>query len=599
MRRTIITLAILLFSAQFVFAEMTVEYNVTVSKPQTHIFEVRVDVANIDQDYIDLSIPVWSTGMYVVQDFAANVMQFHAHGADGAELAVSRPDENTWRVDLAGGNAVTVTYEMFAQTPHSTYSFLNDTAGHLLCNSVVAYIEGAIDLPSKLTLSIPKGWEAASSAVPDAEGALSYSMPNYHVLADSIFLMGRLERRGFEVDGVAHEVAFVGRNDMDIDVYTADCRKFVEAARALMGPFPYKKYSFLLYFGDHHGGGLEHLSGTTMVSGRWGFTSPRGHKSMVNLACHEYFHLWNVKRIKPEEFDPYKYDRANTTGFLWFSEGVTEYYTNQLMLRAGHITSRDSLDNLQNLINEFVNNPSRGEKSVYDASLDAYVSGKMARGNSINTFYSYYPRGEIAGNILDLEIISRTGGEKSFDDVLLLMWEGTQKGESYTTEEVRALCEQVAGGSFKEVFDDYVTGTAAVPFDEYLAKAGLELVADEGATAAKNAGGYLGIRCWEMDGALTVSSVSRGTQAWLAGLSGGDEILAIDGVRIKSRRDYDLQLSSRKPGDEIEMLIGREGLVVSQKVALEEYPNPVYVIRENPDASELQKKIFSKWQERR
>jgi predicted metalloprotease with PDZ domain len=314
---------------------------------------------------------------------------------------------------------------------------------------------------------------------------------------------------------------------------------------------------------------------------------------LLDLTSHEYFHTWNVKRIQPKVFKPYDYDTETETGFLWFSEGVTEYYTDQLLLRAGLYTPKTVLDNLAELVAETRNIPGRLYKSAYDASFDTWIVSRDE--NQVNAYFSYYPKGEFAGLILDLEIIKRTNGEKSFDDVLLDMWRSYRDNDAgFDTEMVRELCEEIAGGSFKELFDDYVYGVREVPFEDYLKIAGYELLPDSDKTKAKQKGAYLGVRVTDRDSAVRVTHVLRDTPAWRDGLNFDDEILAINGIRVRSVKDLDLQLELTSPGDEATFWVGRQGRVEEIEVSMEEYPVPVYKIVEVDEPSALQLRIRKK-----
>jgi predicted metalloprotease with PDZ domain len=457
------------------------------------------------------------------------------------------------------------------------------------------FMDGRTARPASLELKLPDGWKVSNGAIPIEENPHRFDFRSYDAMIDTPMLIGRHSEYTYEVGGVLHVVAIEGEGDLDHKAFVEGTRKLAEAANELFGGLPYEKYCFILYLSPRGGGGLEHANGTTMGVRAWGFSrDPKRLEDLLDLTSHEYFHTWNVKHIQPHVFKPYDYNGETETGFLWFSEGVTEYYTDQLLLRAGMVTPEIVLRNLAELIAETRNIPGRLYKSAYDASFDTWIVPRNE--NRANTYFSYYPKGEFAGLIIDMEIMKRTNAEKSFDDVLLTMWKAYQdKDAGFDTETIRKLCEKVAGGSFEQIFADYVYGVKEVPFEEILKVAGYELVVDEDKTKKKQKGAFLGARYSERDGQVQVTSVLRDTEAWRGGLNFGDEIISINGIRIRNTKALDLQLELQKPGDAVTFLVGRADRVETVQVTMEDFPVPVYKIVDVETPTALQLEIRKKW----
>lgn len=587
---------VLLVSASAVYAVPRVEYILSIPQPQTHLFSIEMDIRALEESELDLSMPVWSTGYYLVLDFAGRVVQFEALGHAGEKLKWRKIDKNTWRIQTDGSPSVKAKYVVYGRAPSNLFSFVNSRTGHILGCNLFMFMDGREELPATLRLNIPEEWRLSSGAIPVEGDATLFEFESYHQLIDTPMIIGKHSEYTYEVDGIPHVVAIEGETDMDHEQFVESTKKLVEAASNLFGGLPYDKYCFIVYLSEQIRGGLEHANGTTMGRPPWEFSNdPKRMESLLDLTAHEYFHTWNVKRIQPHVFKPYDYDSETTTGFLWFSEGVTDYYTVLLLLQAGLYDRKLALEHFAGLITETRNTPGRFYKSAFDSSFDTWLN-PWDDENAENARISYYPKGKIAGLIIDLEILRRTGAEKSFDDVLLAMWNAyRQRDAGFDTEEVLRLCEHIAGGSFEQVFADYVYGVREVPFEDYLKIVGYQLVTDTDKTKKEQEGAYLGARYAEEQGKVVVTHVTRDTEAWVDGLDIGDEIIAFRGLRIHSPKALDLQLELCQPGDDVPILVGREERVVELRVTMQNYPVPIYKIVSVDNPTNVQLEIRKKW----
>lgn len=590
LRNILVFLLVVVCMAPANASDNPVHYTVSIPQPQTHLFHVEMGITGVEGPQVDLSMPVW-WGAYRVQDFSANVVEFAAFDAEGNNLEWRKLDKNTWRIETGGSAAVTAKYVVYSREMRTTTSWVNSNLGHILGGNLFFWVDDDTGRAATLKLDLQAGWKVSAGAVSEPGDQTLFSFPSYHELIDTPMLIGTHREFGYEVEGIPHLVAVAGRTDIDIDLFVEDTKKIVEASADWFGGLPYEKYCFILVCSPNAGGGLEHANGTTMIVPDWRYP----HKRLRWLTAHEYFHTWNVKRIQPPCFKPYDYDREIFTGFLWFSEGCTEYFTAQLLLRAGLWTREMVLDNYAELINEYRGRPGRLYESAYDGSFDTWL-GRRRGENSVNVSFSYYPKGEIAGLIINFEMMQRTGGEKCFDDVLMAMWRRyLEEDAGFTTEDVRALCEEIAGGSFEQVFADYVYGVRDVPFEEYFPICGYRVIPDPERTAAEQVGAWLGARYSDEGGKVEITAVLRDTEAWQDGLNYGDEIISFGGVRIQGTADLDLQLRLRKPGEEVEVVVGRDGLVEALAVTMEEFPQPIYTIDGVREPREIQLKCREKW----
>lgn len=577
-----------------------IEYVIAIPLPHTHLFHVEIKISEITEPKIDLSMPVWSTGYYRVCDFAGQVSQFEVLNEKGEILPWEKIDKNTWRIRTCSSKTIKIKYVVYGRFPKGAESFVNARTGHILGSNLLMFIDGREDLPAFLKLKLPQGWKVSCGAIPIGTDSSRFRFASYHELIDTPMIIGKHSEYNFTVAGIPHIVAIEGTTDLDHMSFVKSTKKFVETAYRFFGGLPYKKYCFILFMTEHMSGGLEHSNSTTMGKTPWGYSEDKKNmESLLHIAAHEYFHLWNVKKIKSKSFIPYNYDHETTTGFLWFSEGVTEYYTYKLLLRAGLINQETLLQKYADLIMDLRSTPGRHHKSAFDSAFDTWHSVyPMSGENAINSRINYYTKGMIAGLIIDMEIMKRTSAAKTLDDVFLGMWKSyLESGTGFDTGMVQQLCEETAGGSFKQIFEDYVYGVKEVPFEEIWKVAGFKLVEDIEQIKRRQKGAYLGAVCRDREGKTVVNQVLRDTRAWMGGLDIDDEIIALDGLRIRSQKDLAFQLRLRKPGEEIPVLVCREGHIEHLSITMEEYPVPIYKIVEIKNPAVIQMKIRDKWLE--
>jgi predicted metalloprotease with PDZ domain len=436
------------------------------------------------------------------------------------------------------------------------------------------------------------GWNQVSTSLkPVAGGApFTFRSSNYDELADSPIEIGTHKVMSFEANGTPHTVAMFGNAKYDEAKLLADMKRVCEEAHRVVGQNPLDRYLFIIHNIERGTGGLEHLFSTTLSVGRNAYTNEAGYKSFLGLVGHEYFHLWNVKRIRPVALGPFNYDRENYTRMLWLSEGGTSYFGNLIVQRAGFISADEYLANLSNGITRVENQPGNKIQAASEASYDAWIKAYRPNENSANATISYYDKGELICTVLDLMIINETKGQKSLDDVMRLLYTRyyQQQKRGFTDEEFQDAAEKVAGRRFDDFFRTRVYDTQTLDYNTALGYAGLTLTTEPATTASA-----LGANVSTSGGKLTVTSVLREGSAWQGGLNVNDEVLALDGIRLTD--DPNKALANRAAGSDIKLLVVRDGQIQELAFPLLASAAQRYRVQKLPNASAEQQQVLAKW----
>ncbi|BDD03676.1 M61 family metallopeptidase [Aureibacter tunicatorum] len=568
-------------------------YEVSMPEPYTHYFQVSMEVENLEKDYLDFQLPVWAPGSYLVREFAKSIDTFDAYGADGKTLEFEKINKNTWRVFSKNAEKIKVQYNVYAFELSVRTSFLDSSHGYINGSSVFMYVDGYKDLSSTLTVVPNESFSKVTTALANVPGEkFVYSAPNYDILADSPIEIGNQKIFNFEADGTSFTIAMYGDAPYDEDLLVSDMKKVVEACSQVFGSNPNKEYTFIIHNLDHSSGGLEHLNSTTLQVERWQYATKAGMQNFMSLVCHEYFHLWNVKRLRPVELGPFNYNEENYTRLLWVMEGITSYYDEMLLERTGILSKQEYLNRLQGGINRLENKPGAHVQSLADASFDAWIKAYRPNENSYNTTVSYYSKGSIVGAMLDIEIISATNGKKSLDDVMKYLYDTyhLKLDRGITEEDFINAVNKVAGKNMTKFFDDYVYSTTPIDYNGIFSKVGLSLNC-----IPTNPGSVkLGTSLSASDGKLMVKGVTRGTSAYDSGINANDEIIGVEGYRV-DLKILNKILDTKKPGDIVTVTISRDGIIQDLKVKLQEDNVVRCAIEEVVEPSKKAEKIKAAW----
>jgi predicted metalloprotease with PDZ domain len=575
-----------------------ISYTVSMPKPHTHLLEVELRMRGTLAAQTDLIMPVWTPGSYLVREFARNVQDFEAKDATGRTLRWAKTNKNTWRVETAGARELVITYGVYANEFSVRTNDLTDQHAFWTNAALLMYPNGQLKSPSTLHV-VPFGNWKVATALPAVAGgrANTFRAENFDILYDSPVEAGNFKTLSFEVRNVPHRIVIDGEGNYDPERMRRDVQKIVEASVALMGgEIPYRDYTFFLHTPSTGGGGLEHLNSTALIFPRFRFRPEGSYQSFLSLVSHEYFHLWNVKRIRPDALGPFDYTQENYTRLLWVAEGITSYYENIILLRAGLITGEDYLNGLAIAIRDLQNTPGRFEQSLEESSFDAWIKYYRPDENSVNSQISYYDKGAIVGAMLDLEIRRASKDAHSLDDVMRALYEEFYKRDrNYTPEDFQSLAERMAGAKLDSFFTRYVRGREEIDFNSILNHVGLYLDASGASTgrvAPERA--YFGATLFMDGNRLTVRNVRAGTPAYDQGINAGDEIVALNGMRV-NLESFDARLAERKPGDRVTLTLFRDDDLRTVEIRLGGRAVTPYRILPVPNPTEAQRQSYRKW----
>lgn len=565
-------------------------YTLSMPEPHTHYFEVEVELSGARQNYIDYKMPVWAPGSYLVREFAKNVEGFSATDKSGKALRHEKISKNTWRVYSNKADAVRVRYKVYAFEMSVRTSFLDASHGYVNGTSMFMYPEGYQKQQGTLVVQPYKDWKTVSTGLKSA-GSFTYTFPDYDVLADSPLEIGNHEVLRFEAGGVPHEVAMYGEGNYEPARLLADMKKVVEESISLMGKLPVDRYVFIVHNLHRGGGGLEHLNSTTLQTSRWNYGTEQGYSGFMALVAHEYFHLWNVKRMRPAPLGPFDYDKENYTRLLWVSEGITSYYDDLLTQRAGLMSTKRYLDVVAGSITSVENTPGNQVQTVAESSFDAWIKYYRRNENTNNAEVSYYTKGGVLGQMLNMEIMKNTKGDKSLDDVMRYMYDRyyTKLNRGFTEQEFKEALERFAGRKLDDFFQNYVHGTKTPDYNQYFEAAGLHLVNQNEGVLNLNWGAGTALE----NGRTIVKTVARGSSTYEGGLNVNDELIAIDGYRVES--DFSPLISGRAIGDKVLVTVARDGKLLELQIPIVADKNVRYRFERVEKPTAVQQKIYNKW----
>lgn len=564
-----------------------ISYTVSMPKPWTHLLEVemRLDWSQMPAK-AELKMPVWTPGSYLVREYARHVQDFDVKDAAGNNLAWSKINKNTWQVDTKGAKTIVARYKVYSNELTVRTNELNDE--HAFFNNAALLLFPKDQLKAASTVKVvPFGNWKVATGLPKVDGQTNvFRAENFDVLYDSPFEVSDFKEINFTVQGKPHRYVVTGEGNYDLQKMAADTTKIIEESSKIFGDLPYNDYTFIVNL--RGGGGLEHLNSTALQWNRFGFQPRARYNGFLGLVAHEFFHLWNVKRIRPDALGPFDYENENYTKLLWVAEGATAYYEAVLMRRAGLISDKEFLDGKVTMIQQLQARPGRFETSVEEASFDAWIKYYRQDENAINNQISYYDKGEIVNMMLDLRIRTDSAGAKSLDDVMRYLYdEFAKKNRNYTPEDYQKISEMMAGKSLDDFFSKYVRGTEEIDYNAIFSGIGLQFRAG---TGGENRA-YIGADFAETDGRLTVRSLPSDTPAYEQGLNTGDQIVAIDGNRA-SQSFLTSYIGEKKPGDKVRMTIFRFDRLRDIEFTLGRNIRKSYEFAPVEGASDVQKKLY-------
>ncbi|HUI38292.1 MAG TPA: PDZ domain-containing protein, partial [Thermoplasmata archaeon] len=550
---------------------------------------------------VEIALPVWVPGSYVVRPIARNARSFRASALPSeAPLPIERIEKSRWRIQVGSERTVRVRYSVYGH--ELITEALDVTPEHLFLNAALClpYLDGRKDEPCDLALHLPAGWKVFTELPEVERDPPTFRAAGYDELVDSPVDCGNPVVLTTTARGIPHRIVLCGPGgNYEAHRLETDIAKIAEATGRLFGELPLSRYTFFVHLGDRRDGGLEHRTSTSLVVPRTAFKPEPDYQSFLRLCAHEYFHLFNVKRIRPKVLGPFDYTRENYTHLLWAMEGTTDYYTPLLLRRAGILTPSKYLEQMAKDIRRYLDIPGRLVTSLEAASFGSWVDLYQPYEESVNQSVSYYLKGGLVSMCLDLEVRHRTENRLSLDEVWRTLWREYGARERGLAEgEILEVANRVSGVDLSDFFRRYVAGTDEVDFGAFVRHAGLELGPSErpAESADDPEAGYLGIDVENAGGHVRVKAVRDGSPARRGGLSPGDEMLAFDGTKIS----YDTYLAALKrcpPGSEIDIALFRRGWLTHVSVTTGKGLPEKYRFRPVAEPAPLEKRIYESWLE--
>ena len=574
------------------YAADKVKINYTISFPeaQAHYADVEMTLSGLAQKTLDLKMPVWAPGSYLVREFTRNIESLDVSSA-GKALPVVKTRKNIWHINVVGKATITVKYRLYAFEASVRTSFIDADHAFLSSPDVFIYPDGMLNNSSTVRVIPYKGWTTVSTSLEKVNGdTFTRTAPNYDILFDSPLEVGTQDVFGFKVGATDYEVAMSGGGNYDKERIKKDFTRIIEEETAVFGENPNKHYTFIIHNYLKGGGGLEHLSSTTLGATRDGYTHEGTYQSFLSLAAHEHFHLWNVKRLRPIALGPFDYDNENYTTNLWIAEGFTAYYQDVIVRRTQLYAPQNYLDLMARQITLLQNQPGVKVQSAAMASYDAWIKSYRPNENSVNTTISYYTKGAVVAMMLDLEIINYSKGKNSLDDVMQYMYNEYYKVKKrgYTDAEFKLALEKFAGKKLDDFYAKYINGVADIDYNSYLTYAGCKISDDLAGTNTA----ALGITMIANTRRVIVASVLRGTSAWDDGINVNDEIITVDGKPVDSQESL---IGIKKPGDKLIIKLIRDGLEREITVTLKRSTTVKFKIEQLANATPQQLAVRKKW----
>jgi len=619
-------LFVLALSALFVFSASaqqraqlaSINYRLMMPRPASHLFWVNIEVelaagGGASPEYLDFQMPKWSPGRYSVFDFAKNVQEVQATAGicppsgrcDMAMRPVTRLDDQTWRVQLLGSKSLTFTYKVFGDDLSGTFSQLDERHATFNGGSVFMYIVDHKPDPVKLSIDAPKSWRVingASTSVNQRE----FSFPNYDILIDTpTEISPDWTLDTFKVDGKTYRVIVhsFGSEGGRRPQFVRDLEKIVRAETSMWGEPEFDTYTFLFHFAadNRSGDGMEHLVSTDIIEpGTLGEVNT--YEDTLEAASHEFFHVWNVKRLRPAELGPWDFTRPANTRGLWVAEGITEYYGELMLRRAGLWDDAKTLTRFGDVITGTENRPGVRLMTAEESSLSApFLDGALhlQRTNLNNTSVSYYYKGETIAIVLDLLLRGRTRGRITLDDVMRRAYEELYlkspnnsyylRGRGYTSADFERITSEVAGTDMSDFFKRYVRGVETLPYDEALRAVGLRLVRE---TSRNPTVGVISDN--DEQTAMKIGTVRNDSPAEDAGLEQGDTIISVGNQNV-TRETFVPIIARYKPNDRVTLTIKRDRNTIKKTLTLGQPTSYTYRIEETPDATPEMRRLREAW----
>jgi len=588
----VLLVCLFFFSISVLAQKASLAYTLKMDNPEWHFFHVQLTCKGIKKEFIDFKMPAWTPGYYQKMDYGKNLEQLKATDETGKELKWEKINDNTWRVPSKNSNTVNLAYEIKTTRSFVATAYIDETRAYILPAAVFLYLDKMINQPVQVTIIPDEKWNRVATGLDSLPGKkFTYSAPDFDILYDSPILVGNLEElTPFKVRGITHRFIGFKLGDFDRQQFMLDLKKVVEAAVNIIGNIPYKSYTFIAMGPGQ--GGIEHLNNTTFGFNGTNLNKRENYIRTLHFLAHEYFHHYNVKRIRPIELGPFDYDKGSRTKMLWVSEGLSVYYEYMIVKRADISTDAELFNAFRGNMMAFENKPGRLYQTLEQASYETWSDGPFGRiGDEVNKTISYYDKGPAVGLLFDFKIRQLTKDQKSLDDVMRFLYKEyyQKKKRGFTEEELRNAFETVAGSSLAQEFE-YVTTTKELDYPTYFSYAGLNI----DTTTQALPGAYVGFTLREKEDSVFIANVDYESPGWNASIRRGQQVIKINGER-SSVSLFNKTINSARAGDKIRFSFFINNETKDIEVILGTKTEKGFKITSVGNPSPLQKQILEDW----
>ncbi len=577
-----------LFSSRSTGQQPTISYTLGMSKPSTHLFEVEIRMESLPPDSsLDLLLPVWRPGYYLVFDFASGIQNFGAIDGNGTALRWSKTAKSTWRVRTDGASTLLVRYNVYAREFNTRTRGLNSEHAYVNGTAVFMYVDRWRNLPVMLQVHPYQGWHVTTGLDGDNN---RFAASSYDAFVDCPLEIGMQRDLPFQVEGTPHILSIYGEGNWSPDTLLRDFTTIVREVKEFWGSFPYSRYVFLVHCLPQASGATEHGNSTIIQTAPFIFRDRAKYTDFLQTVTHEYFHTWNVKQLRPKGITPYDFARENYSRELWIVEGTTSYYDELLMVRCGLMSPAQYLDSVAAHIREDRMRPGNLVQPLSDASFDVWVKHSRETKQRYNTESDIYAKGADVSLLLDLLIRERSSNRHSLDDVLRMMEKRFPfSGAGYTLNDFQSVAEECAGSGLQDFFARYIYGTTPLPWEKLLSVAGIELTSKD--TVQKP---WVGIALGDGGDGARVTAVVSGSPAEEAGIETGDELLTLNGFRTNAA-DFVARINERSVGESVTLALFRNDRLRTCRVTIGRMPTPTYALVRVKNPTREQKTVFESW----
>ncbi len=560
----------------------TIDYQFKVTDAPHHLAEVEVQFPKVTEKTLVVKLPVWRSGRYEILDLSKNLRNMTAE-QNGKALAVTQMDKNTWKVFLKSPGKVNLSYEVYANMLRHRVAHIDDSHAFLDASGVFIYAPKFRDQALTVKLDVPENWVSRSGL--ESIAAHHFQANDYDQLVDSPIESGIHEFVSFGVDDKSYEILIWGEGNHDIADIQKQTTLLHHQAEKIWGEFPFERYLYMIHAGPGLRGATEHVNSTIMQFDRFGFSDKKTYLRFLATTAHEFIHTWNVKAYRPSGIAPYDYDQENYSDLYWMAEGSTSYYDDLLLMRAGIYTQKEYLAKLSEDLTKHLSKPGRNHRSLSEASFNTWQKENSQRNHNANV--SIYLEGALATWFLDYRMRMASNNTKSMDDLQAELFKQHRNSHlGYTKQDVLRIIRSLTGEDFSDLWQDHIDGTKPLPFADMLVFYGLTVKEEKnkdlplwtGFTAQKN----------------TVTLVDKSSPAWLAGLTVGDELIALNGMRMKEK-DWDTWTKKAQAGDKWAITFARAGQMKQTELTLTTSKQAKVTLTPLKKTNKKQKQHFLSW----